>query len=69
MRAPAAPDGLGKLLNTIKSVQKIHNAGLGIEGMLLTMYDSRLRLSNQVVDELKKNTLETSSLVPLSKEM
>ena len=50
-----ALEGLGKLLNTIKSIQKIHNADLGIEGMLLTMYDSRLRLSNQVVDEVKKH--------------
>ena len=50
-----ALEGLGKLLNTIKSVQKIHNAALDIEGLLLTMYDSRLRLSNQVVDEVKKH--------------
>jgi chromosome partitioning protein len=50
-----ALEGLGKLLNTIKSIQKIHNPDLGIEGMLLTMYDSRLRLSNQVVDEVKKH--------------
>jgi len=50
-----ALEGLGKLLNTIKSVQRIHNPGLDIEGMLLTMYDSRLRLSNQVVDEVKKH--------------
>jgi chromosome partitioning protein len=50
-----ALEGLGKLLNTIKSIQKIHNKDLGIEGMLLTMYDSRLRLSNQVVDEVKKH--------------
>ena len=42
--------GLGKLLNTIKSVQKIHNEALEIEGLLLTVYDSRLRLSNQVVE-------------------
>ena len=41
-----ALEGLGKLLNTIKSVQKIHNPELDIEGLLLTMYDSRLRLSN-----------------------
>ena len=46
-----ALEGLGKLLNTIKSVQKIHNKYLDIEGLLLTMYDSRLRLSNQVVEE------------------
>ena len=50
-----ALEGLGKLLNTVKSVQKIHNAELDIEGLLLTMYDSRLRLSNQVVDEVKKH--------------
>ena len=50
-----ALEGLGKLLNTVKSVQKIHNPDLDIEGMLLTMYDSRLRLSNQVVEEVKKH--------------
>lgn len=50
-----ALEGLGKLLNTIKSVQKIHNKHLDIEGLLLTMYDSRLRLSNQVVEEVQKH--------------
>lgn len=50
-----ALEGLGKLLNTIKSVQKIHNPNLDIEGLLLTMYDSRLRLSNQVVEEVQKH--------------
>lgn len=50
-----ALEGLGKLLNTVKSVQRIHNPDLDIEGMLLTMYDSRLRLSNQVVEEVKKH--------------
>lgn len=50
-----ALEGLGKLLNTIKDVQKIHNKALDIEGLLLTMYDSRLRLSNQVVEEVKKH--------------
>jgi chromosome partitioning protein len=50
-----ALEGLGKLLNTIKSVQNIHNANLDIEGLLLTMFDSRLRLSNQVVDEVRKH--------------
>ncbi|MCE2611658.1 AAA family ATPase [Flavobacteriaceae bacterium D16] len=50
-----ALEGLGKLLNTIKSIQRIHNPDLDIEGMLLTMYDSRLRLSNQVVSEVKKH--------------
>ncbi|MEP0262409.1 AAA family ATPase [Dokdonia sp.] len=53
-----ALEGLGKLLNTIKSIQKIHNADLDIEGLLLTMYDSRLRLSNQVVEEVQKHFSE-----------
>lgn len=53
-----ALEGLGKLLNTIKSVQKIHNNDLDIEGLLLTMFDSRLRLSNQVVEEVKKHFSE-----------
>ncbi|MGM5629813.1 AAA family ATPase [Apibacter raozihei] len=48
-----ALEGLGKLLNTINSVQKLHNPELTIEGLLLTMYDPRLRLSNQVVEEVK----------------
>lgn len=47
-----ALEGLGKLLNTIKNVQVIHNKNLDIEGLLLTMFDSRLRLSNQVVEEV-----------------
>ena len=50
-----ALEGLGKLLNTIKIVQNRLNPGLEIEGFLLTMYDARLRLSNQVVDEVKKH--------------
>jgi chromosome partitioning protein len=48
-----ALEGLGKLLNTIKIVQTRLNPALEIEGILLTMYDSRLRLSNQVVEEVK----------------
>ena len=48
-----ALEGLGKLLNTIKIVQTRLNPELEIEGILLTMYDSRLRLSNQVVEEVK----------------
>jgi chromosome partitioning protein len=48
-----ALEGLGKLMNTIKSVQNIQNPDLDIEGLLLTMYDSRLRLSNLVIDEVK----------------
>jgi len=50
-----ALEGLGKLLNTIKSIQKLHNKELDIEGLLLTMFDTRLRLSNQVVDEVVKH--------------
>ncbi|HYX05303.1 MAG TPA: AAA family ATPase [Bacteroidales bacterium] len=50
-----ALEGLGKLLNTIKIIQSRLNPELEIEGFLLTMYDSRLRLSNQVVDEVKKH--------------
>jgi len=50
-----ALEGLGKLLNTIKIIQTRLNPDLQIEGFLLTMYDSRLRLSNQVVDEVKKH--------------
>ena len=46
------PEGLGKLLNTIKKVQELHNESLNIEGLLLTMFDSRLRLSNQVAEEV-----------------
>lgn len=48
-----ALEGLGKLLNTIKIVQTRLNTNLDIEGLLLTMYDTRLRLANQVVDEVK----------------
>jgi len=49
-----ALEGLGQLLNTINIVKKHLNSRLDIEGVLLTMYDSRLRLSNQVVSEVKK---------------
>ena len=48
-----ALEGLGKLLNTIKIVQQRLNINLEIEGLLLTMYDTRLRLSNQVVEDVK----------------
>ncbi|HAR73724.1 ParA family protein [Empedobacter falsenii] len=50
-----ALEGLGKLLNTIKGIQQHHNKELDIEGLLLTMYDSRLRLSNQVLDEVNNH--------------
>ncbi|MDN3205756.1 ParA family protein [Algoriphagus sediminis] len=48
-----ALEGLGKLLNTIKIIQTRLNPKLAIEGILLTMYDVRLRLSNQVVEEVR----------------
>jgi len=50
-----ALEGLGKLLNTIKIIQTNLNPVLEIEGFLLTMYDSRLRLANQVVDEVTRH--------------
>jgi len=48
-----ALEGLGKLLNTIKIVQGRLNTNLEIEGILMTMYDGRLRLCNQVVSEVR----------------
>jgi chromosome partitioning protein len=53
-----ALEGLGKLLNTIKIVQGRLNPNLEIEGILLTMYDTRLRLANQVVEEVKTHFQE-----------
>lgn len=50
-----ALEGLGQLLNTISIVRYQLNRKLDIEGVLLTMYDSRLRISNQVVDEVRKH--------------
>lgn len=50
-----ALEGLGKLLNTIKIIQNNLNKDLEIEGFLLTMYDSRLRLSNQVAEEVNRH--------------
>lgn len=49
-----ALEGLGQLLNTIKIVRQHLNRSLDIEGVLLTMYDQRTRLSNQVAEEVKK---------------
>lgn len=53
-----ALEGLGKLLNTIKIIQGRLNERLEIEGILLTMYDTRLRLANQVVEEVKMHFQE-----------
>ena len=49
-----ALEGLGQLLNTINLVRKSLNERLEIEGVLLTMFDGRLRLSNQIVDEVRR---------------
>jgi chromosome partitioning protein len=49
-----ALEGLGQLLNTINIVKKHYNTGLAIEGVLLTMFDTRLRLSHQVAEEVRK---------------
>ncbi len=49
-----ALEGLGQLLNTIKIVRQHLNRELEIEGVLLTMYDTRTRLSNQVAEEVKR---------------
>ena len=49
-----ALEGLGQLFSTINLVKKTLNPNLDIEGVLLTMFDSRLRLSNQIVDEVKR---------------
>ena len=53
-----ALEGISKLLNTIKIIKSKLNPGLEIEGFLLTMYDSRLRLHNQVYDEVKRHFQE-----------
>jgi len=50
-----ALEGISKLLNTIKLIKQKLNPALSIEGFLLTMYDSRLRLSNQVLDEVRRH--------------
>ncbi|HRI27096.1 MAG TPA: AAA family ATPase [Chitinophagales bacterium] len=50
-----ALEGLGKLLNTIKIIRKRLNTNLTLDGILLTMYDSRLRMSNQIIAEAQKH--------------
>lgn len=61
-----ALEGLGKLLNTIKIIQTRLNPELEIEGILLTMYDTRLNLANQVVEEVKMHfeSLVFDTLIP-----
>lgn len=53
-----ALEGISKLLNTIKIIKNKLNPALNIEGFLLTMYDSRLRLANQIYDEVKRHFQE-----------
>ena len=53
-----ALEGISKLLNTIKIIKQRLNSKLEIEGFLLTMYDSRLRLANQIYDEMKRHFQE-----------
>ena len=53
-----ALEGISKLLNTIKIIKSKLNQKLEIEGFLLTMYDSRLRLANQIYDEVKRHFQE-----------
>ena len=53
-----ALEGISKLLNTIKIIKNKLNPTLEIEGFLLTMYDSRLRLANQIYDEVKRHFQE-----------
>ena len=52
-----ALEGLGKLLSTIRKIQELHNSKLDVEGILLTMYDSRLKLSNLVIEQVKLHFL------------
>ena len=61
-----ALEGLGKLLNTIKIIQTRLNTALQIEGILLTMYDIRLNLSNQVVSEIRTHfkTIAFETIIP-----
>jgi chromosome partitioning protein len=50
-----ALEGLTKLLNTIRMIQKALNPELGMEGFIMTMFDSRVKLSEQIVDEVKRH--------------
>ena len=49
-----ALEGLTQLMQTVRTVKRLYNSAIGVEGVLLTMYDSRLNLTNQVVGEIKK---------------
>ena len=60
-------EGMSQLLNTVKKIRKIYNPELQIVGILLTMYNGRLTLTNQVVAELKKYYSELLFKVPISR--
>ena len=62
-------EGLGKLLNTIKIIQGRLNTALDIEGFLLTMYDSRLRLSNQVLEEVQTHFSNMVFSTPITRNV
>lgn len=64
-----ALEGLGQLLHTISIVRRHLNATLEIEGVLLTMYDSRLRLSNQVVEEVRKHFQDKACTTVISRNV
>jgi len=60
-------EGMSQLFNTVKKIREIHNPGLQIVGILLTMYNGRLTLTSQVVAELKKYYAELLFKVPISR--
>jgi len=64
-----ALEGVGQLLNSIRLVQKSLNPGLTIEGILLTMYDGRLNLSNQVAQEVKSYFEDTVYTTVISRNV
>ncbi len=60
-------EGMSQLLNTVKRIRELYNPALQIVGILLTMYNGRLTLTNQVVAELKKYYADTLFKVPISR--
>ena len=60
-------EGMSQLLNTVKKIRELYNPTLQIVGILLTMYNGRLTLTNQVVAELKKYYADTLFKVPISR--
>ena len=60
-------EGMSQLLNTVKRIRQLYNPSLQIVGILLTMYNGRLTLTNQVVAELKKYYADTLFKVPISR--